>query len=114
MCLQQVHSRSERTSYASAMSLNTLSASSTLSGFLSGCHLRAILRYLEREKGWNNHFKDKRETYVFIVHVYTHYLQQWNPYMDTQYIYYSGTLIWTPNISTTVEPLYGHPGMCPD
>ena len=43
--------RSERTSYASATSLKTLSASSRLSGFLSGCHLRAILRYLYHVNG---------------------------------------------------------------
>ena len=43
--------QSDSTEYASAISLKTLSASSRLSGFLSGCHLRAILRYLQMTIG---------------------------------------------------------------
>lgn len=38
---------SDSTSYASATSLNFLSANSLLSGFLSGCHCRAFFRYLQ-------------------------------------------------------------------
>lgn len=37
---------SERTSYASEISLNRLLASSGLSGFLSGCHFKASFLYL--------------------------------------------------------------------
>lgn len=42
---------SDRTSYASDSSLNFFSASSLFSGFLSGCHLRASLLYLNEERG---------------------------------------------------------------
>lgn len=45
---------SDSTSYASATSLNFLSANSLLSGFLSGCHCRAFFRYLQEvvSEGW--------------------------------------------------------------
>lgn len=41
------HSPSDNTSYASEISLKRLVASSMLSGFLSGCHFNANLRYLK-------------------------------------------------------------------
>jgi hypothetical protein len=44
------HLPSDRTSYASEISLNFLVASSKLSGFLSGCHFSAKLRYLKKAK----------------------------------------------------------------
>lgn len=53
---------SDSTSYASATSLNFLSANSLLSGFLSGCHCSAFRRYLHevgsegKVKGQTSHF----------------------------------------------------------